>query len=199
MSSVSDHHGMLVGYARVSTAEQSLDRQITELEAAGCARLFTDEGKSGRNMHRPGLARALDFVREGDSLVVQELSRLGRHTQGVLQLIGELEQRRVGFRVLNLGLDTATPTGQLIITVLAAVAQLEVDLTRERVMSGLAEARRQGRVGGRPPVLTELQRAHVIEQQQLGRSFADLALLMGVSERTIRRVVAGRPSLQGHE
>lgn len=181
----------LVGYARVSTAGQDLDRQLTELSAAGCSKTFTDHGVSGSKMSRPGLDEALGYLRPGDTLVVQELSRLGRDAVGVVQLARELEDRGVGLRILGLGLDTSTPSGRLILTVLAAVAQMEKELLRERVMSGLAEARRQGRVGGRPAALTEAQRDLARRLIGEGQPFRQVAAMLGTSARTISRAVSG--------
>ncbi|MGC4154474.1 MAG: recombinase family protein [Propionicimonas sp.] len=184
-----DTGGQLVGYARVSTAEQILDRQITELQTAGCERIFTDEAVSGAKMQRPGLDEALRYVRRGDALVVVELSRLGRSVRGILDLTGDLEARGVGLRILNLGMDTTTITGRLVLTILAAVVELERELIRERILSGIAEARRKGKSGGRPPALTGEQRELVAELREQGRSIDELARLFGVSSRTVRRVL----------
>ncbi len=181
--------GRLVGYARVSASDTpaSLDSQHRELSEAGCTTVFTDQ-PTGKLMDRPGMTQALEHVHEGDTLVVVELSRLGRYTAGVLELIDALDQRRVGFRVLNLGLDTTTPTGRLIVSVLSAISQLEIDLTRERVMSGLDKGRPRGRVG-RPPALNELRRAHVVNLAGAGMPVSEIATLMNVTDSTIRRVL----------
>lgn len=179
----------LVGYARVSTADQSTDRQHTALRDAGCARIFEDVG-TGSVMQRPGLDAALAYVRAGDTLVVEELSRLGRTTLGVLDLARELEARGVSLRVLGLGVDTGTPTGKLTLTILAAVAEMERALLIERTRSGIAEARRQGRVGGRPPALTPDQRELARRLIGEGRSYRVVARMMGTSPRTVQRAVA---------
>lgn len=179
----------LIGYARVSTPDQSTDRQHTALIAAGCARVFEDVG-TGSTMARPGLDAALAYVRAGDTLVVEELSRLGRTTIGVLDLARDLEARSVSLRILGLGVDTGTPTGKLTLTILAAVAEMERSLLIERTRSGLAEARRQGRVGGRPPALTEDQRALARRLISEGRSYRTVARMMGTSARTVQRAVA---------
>jgi len=189
--------GQLVGYARVSTGDQILDRQLTELTEAGCSRIFSDHGVSGSKMARPGLTEALDYLRSGDTLVVVELSRLGRNTEGVLALCRDLEQRGVGLRILGLGVDTSTPTGRLVLTLLAAVSEMERELIRERVLSGMAEAKRQGRTGGRPRALTDAQRAVALQQHAAGSTPAEIASLFGCSRRSIERVIAaGRQLLR---
>lgn len=181
--------GQLVGYARISTHTQSLDRQISELQAAGCERIFTDQ-MSGAKMSRDGLGQALDYVRAGDTLVVVEMSRLGRDVTGVLNLCRDLAGRSVGFRVLNLGLDLQTPIGRFAMTLFSAVAEMERELLRERVRSGIAEAKRQGRTGGRPPALTSEQRRLAARLVGEGQSPTQVAELLGCSERTVRRTVA---------
>lgn len=175
----------------MSTRDQDLGRQHHELEVAGCARTFEDHGISGAAMSRPGLDAALAFLRPGDSLTVISLDRLGRDTAGVLALVEELEARGVGLRILGLGLDTATPTGRLVLSILAAVAAMERELIRERVRSGLAEARRRGRVGGRPPALSEAQQDLARRLRAEGRTYAAIADLLGCSTRTVLRVVKG--------
>ena len=181
--------GALVGYARVSTVDQSLDRQLTELRQAGCERIFTDHGISGSKMHRPGLDEALAYLRPADTLVTVELSRIGRDALGVVALARELEERPVGLRSLGLGLDTSTASGRLVLTILAAVAEMERQLLVERVQSGLAEARRWGRVGGRPPSLSPEQRALSIRLVGEGQRPSEVARMLGVSTRTVQRCV----------
>lgn len=131
---------VFVGYARVSTAEQLVDRQIDALRDAGCQRIFIDHGVTGVRMGRPELQAALAWVRPGDVLTIVSLDRLGRNVRGVLELVDGLEQRGMGLRVLQLGLDTSTPRGRLVLTVLLAVAQLERDHLSEPVARAAAEA-----------------------------------------------------------
>lgn len=179
----------LVGYARASATDDpdSLDLQVHELQAAGCAEVFTDQ-PAGRVGDRPALAQALEHLEEGDALVITELFRLGRYTAGVLELIDNLDKRGIGLHVLDLGLDTATPTGRQIVSVLSAVARLEIDLTRERVMAGLDTRRERGRIG-RPPALNDLRRAHVINLAGSGMPVPQIAQLMSVTDSTIRRLL----------
>lgn len=140
----------LIGYARVSTDDQTLDPQIDALTAAGCTRIFRDWGVSGALRERPGLTQALDYVREGDVLVVTKLDRAGRSLRNLQDLIEGLRDRDIGFRSLGEAIDTSTPSGELLLHVLGAIAQFERSLIVSRTKAGLDAARARGRVGGRP-------------------------------------------------
>ena len=150
----------LIGYARVSTAEQDTGLQTDALRTAGCARIFEDT-VSGSKADRPGLAEALAYLREGDVLAVWRLDRLGRSLPHLIETIAALEARGVGFRSLTEAIDTTTPGGRLIFHVFGALGQFERDLIRERTKAGLAAAAARGRNGGRKRVVTNdrLQRA----------------------------------------
>jgi DNA invertase Pin-like site-specific DNA recombinase len=145
----------LIGYARVSTAEQDLALQLDALHAAGTARVFEDRGVSGARTERPGLNAALSFLREGDTLVVWKLDRLGRSMTHLLQTVADLEGRGVGFRSLTESVDTTTPTGRLVFHIFGALGQFERDLIRERTTAGLSAAAARGRKGGRPVTATQ--------------------------------------------
>src|SRR4051794_38726481 len=149
---------MLIGYARVSTGDQTLDLQTDALNAAGCDRVFTDI-LSGVKAERPGLAEAIDYVRAGDTLVVWRLDRLGRSLPHLIETVTQLETKGIGFRSLTEQIDTTTPGGKLIFHIFGSLAEFERDLIRERTHAGLASARARGRVGGRPKKLTEKQLA----------------------------------------
>lgn len=181
---------MQVGYARVSTGDQSLELQLDALRAAGCERLFTDTA-SGRidPKDRPGLEEALRFLRPGDQLLVWKLCRLGRSTVGLIQTLTDLRARGIAFRSLqDPGWDSSTATGQLLFGVLAVLAQYEADLTRERTQAGLAAARARGRVGGRPPALSATQVAMAQKALEApGATFAQVAELLEVSVSTLKR------------
>lgn len=144
---------MRIGYARVSTGEQNLDLQRDALEEAGCERVFSDE-MSGAKAERPGLRNAIDFAREGDVLVVWRLDRLGRSLRELFDRITELQDRGVGFESLTESTDTTTPGGQLVFHIFGALAEFERNLLRERTLAGLAAARKRGRTGGRPAILS---------------------------------------------
>lgn len=144
----------LIGYARVSTAEQDLALQLDALQVAGTTRIFEDRGVSGAKTERPGLTAALSFLREGDTLVVWKLDRLGRSMTHLLHTVTDLESRGVGFRSLTENVDTTTPTGRLVFHIFGALGQFERDLIRERTNAGLTAAAARGRKGGRPIAAT---------------------------------------------
>ena len=176
---------MIVGYARVSTLEQNEALQTDALDRAGCERLFTDHA-SGAKAHRPELDRMLDIIREGDTLIVWKLDRLGRSVQNLVDLMNLLQSRGVGFRRLKENMDTTTPGGVLVFNVFAAMAQFERDLIRERTNASLQAARARGRKGGRPSKLTEKQRARIRElYQSRALTVQEIANQYQVSRQTI--------------
>jgi DNA invertase Pin-like site-specific DNA recombinase len=142
---------MLIGYARVSTTEQSLAPQTDALSAAGCKKLFSDVA-SGARTARPGLEQAIEFCRKGDVLIVWKLDRMGRSVSHLIETVQRLDHMGIALRSLTEQMDTNTPGGRLIFHVFGAIAQFERDLIRERVHAGLKSARARGRKGGRPPV-----------------------------------------------
>jgi DNA invertase Pin-like site-specific DNA recombinase len=144
---------MLVGYARVSTQDQKPQLQLDALKAAGCGRIF-EEKASGAQRERLGLKDALEFLREGDTLVVWRLDRLARSLRQLLETVELLEGRGIGLRSLTESIDTTTPGGRLIFHIFGALAEFERSVIRERTSAGLASARARGRVGGRPPAMT---------------------------------------------
>src|SRR3712207_6386249 len=150
---------MLIGYARISTLDQSLALQQDALRAAGCERIFTATA-SGARTDRPGLADALEHLRTGDTLVVWRLDRLGRSLEHLMETIRELHEQGIHFKSLQEQLDTATSGGKLVFHVFGALAEFERDLIRERTRAGLEAARARGRRGGRPRKL-KIGRAHV--------------------------------------
>lgn len=148
---------MKIGYARISTAEQTLEPQKDALLEAGCEKLFTDIA-SGARSQRLGLDRAIEFCRHGDTLVVWKLDRMGRSMSHLIEIIQKFEQKGVGFQSLTEKIDTTTAGGRLIFHLFGALAEFERDLIRERVQAGLKSARARGRKGGRPPVSEETKR-----------------------------------------
>lgn len=150
----------LIGYARVSTLEQDTSAQTHALTRAGCKRIFED-AISGATADRPGLAALLAYLRDGDTLAVWRLDRLGRSLPHLIEVVRTLEARGVGFRSLTENIDTTTSGGRLVFHIFAALGQFERDLIRERTRAGLAAAAARGRRGGRKPVVTseKLQRA----------------------------------------
>ena len=156
---------MLIGYARVSTTDQTLDLQKDALQQAGCTKIFTDTA-SGAKAERTGLDEALNYVRAGDTLVVWRLDRLGRSLNHLIETITGLNNRHIGFKSITENIDTTTSGGKLIFHIFGALAEFERDIIRERTQAGLTAARARGRKGGRPKSLTpkKAQMAEVLYQ-----------------------------------
>ena len=183
----------LIGYARVSTRQQSTDRQEVDLLAVGVRRddLYVDQGVSGARASRPRLDRALDALEGGDTLVITTLDRLGRSTHNMLAFAEELRDRGVGLRVLNLGavdVDTSTPMGSMLFTVMAALSQMEYEIKRERIIDSISKRRDAGRdLGGRPRQVTDSQVRSAIDLVQGGKPAAQVARDLGMSRATFYR------------
>lgn len=178
---------MIIGYARVSTDDQSLDSQTDALSAAGAERVFADK-ISGSRRARPELDRMLEQLRDGDVVTVTKYDRLARSLKDLLEIVEAIRERGAGFRSLAEDIDTTTPAGRLVFHVFASIAQFERERISERTREGLEAARKRGRVGGRPPALTKPQKAEVRRMRDdESRSIAEIARLFKVSERTVRR------------
>lgn len=177
---------MLIGYARVSTPEQDLTPQLDALSAAGCERTFMDKA-SGAKANRAGLAEAMSHARAGDVLVVWKLDRLGRTMKGLVDLSADLSERGIGFRSLTDGIDTAGTAGKLVFHIMAAMAEMERDLNRERTTAALIVARREGRVGGRKTVMTPKRLEAAKKLLASGMSMREIAPAIGVSVSTLYR------------
>ena len=177
---------MLIGYARVSTDEQHLQLQLDALKKAGCKRVFTDKA-GGTQPERKGLAEALSHLREQDALVVCKLDRLGRTVKGLVDLVGELERRRVHFQSLTDGINTKTPAGRFFFHMMASLAQMERELLVERTRAGLATAKRLGRVGGRRRRMTDSKIQSGKTLLRNGVPPKEVARNLGVSVPTLYR------------
>lgn len=153
---------MKIGYARVSTTDQYLRMQEDALRSADCEEIYTDIA-SGVKSQRPGLDKAINYLREGDTLVVWKLDRLGRSIQHLIQTITALQEKKIYFKCLQEAIDTTTSSGKLIFHIFSALAEFERDLIRERTEAGLKAARARGRMGGRPPLLDNRQINRMIE------------------------------------
>ena len=189
-------NGKLIGYARVSTRHQSTDRQVVDLVAAGVRRddVYVDHGVSGARARRTEFDRALGALHAGDTLVVTTLDRLGRSTSNMLALAEDLRAQGAALRVLNLGgasMDTSTATGAMIFTVMAALAQMELEIKRERVSDSVAKRRAAGGdLGGRRPQYTDSQirNAHLLITT--GKPASQVARDLGMSRATLYRRIA---------
>ena len=178
---------MKVGYARVSSKDQRLEPQRDALLADGCERVF-DEKISSREAERKALLDAFDYCRPNDALVVTSLDRLGRSLRELIDLVGELENRGVGFRSLKENLDTSTAGGKLVFHVFASIAEFERELIRERTMAGLEAARARGRVGGRPRALDEGKARLARKLKEEGEhSVEEICAMLGVGRSTLYR------------
>lgn len=172
---------MKAGYARISTSDQNLSLQEDALKSEGCERIYKDIA-SGAKTERPGLEEALDYLREGDMLVVWKLDRLGRSVPHLIQTIKDLNERKIGFKSLQENIDTTTSGGKLIFHIFSALAEFERDLIQERTRAGLKAARARGRLGGRPPLLQAHQVKKMLaryDEQKI--TVAEICKIFGIS------------------
>jgi len=185
--------GDLLGYARVSTQDQTLELQVDALEAVGCHRVFTEHA-SGAADDRVELANLFDHVRPGDTVVVWRLDRLGRSLRHLIDTVNALADRQVGFRSISENIDTTTSGGKLIFHIFGALAEFERELIRERTNAGLTAARARGRVGGRPSVMTKAKTDEARRMYDSGDyTWEEIAEMFGVSRMTVyRHVVKSR-------
>lgn len=196
----------VVGYARVSTREQNPQAQEAELRAAGAARVFVDHGESSRIAERPQWGACLDYLRAGDTLVIRALDRVAGTEQMAIELIRDPGRRGIRLRSLTepfLDVDTSTPMGEAIVGIMAVLAQLRVATIRENTRRGLAHARSQGRVGGRPSVMTPERTAEALRMRADGASVSHIAKVLGVGSSSVSRALLrhepapeAEPSLQ---
>jgi len=180
---------MLVGYARVSTSDQTLDLQHDALTKAGCTKIFTDTA-SGAQAERKGLTEALSYVRAGDTLVVWKLDWLGRSLKDLITRIRELNDRKIGFKSLTENIDTTTSGGKLIFHIFGALAEFERDIIRERTTAGLEAARARGKRGGRPKALSP-ERIKLARRlyADTSTSVTEICNMLGISRHTLQRYV----------
>jgi DNA invertase Pin-like site-specific DNA recombinase len=184
---------MLIGYARVSTQDQNLELQREALTKAGCLKLFQDK-VSGTRAERPGLAKALEMLREGDTLVVWKLDRLGRSVKQLVDLVGQLHKQDVQFKSLTDAIDTGTPSGRFFFHVMASLAEMERELTVERTRAGLEVARQLGRTGGRKRKMTASKIESAKKLLASGVPPKDVAKHLSVSIPTLYRHIPASAS-----
>ncbi|WP_199504672.1 recombinase family protein [Qipengyuania sp. YIM B01966] len=179
---------MLVGYARCSSSSQSLDIQLDHLGKAGCEKVFAEKVSGRSTKDRIELAQAMDFVREGDTLVVTRLDRLARSVGDLHRIIEKLTEKKVAFQCLNQsGVDTDSSTGKLMMSILGAVAQFENDIRRERQAEGIAKAKADGRYKGRKATIDP---ARVKELHSTGLGPAAIAREMGIARASVYRALS---------
>ena len=177
---------MLIGYARVSTTDQNLDLQVDALTKVGCEKIFEDK-ISGTRADRPGLARAMELLRKGDTLVVWKLDRLGRSVKNLVDLVADLQKQGIHFKSLTDSIDTGTPSGRFFFHVMASLAEMERELTAERTRAGLEVARQLGRKGGRKRQMTDSKIESAKKLLANGIPPRDVAANLGVSVPTLYR------------
>lgn len=185
---------LLFGYARVSTQDQNLDLQLDDLTKAGCQRVFQEKVSSAKT--RPQLQKMLDILREGDTVIVWKLDRLGRSLKELFTLVDDFQRKGIGFRSLNDAIDTTTAQGRLVFNLFASLAEFERDMIRERTKAGLAAARARGRVGGRPKGLSVQAQAKARAVKTMHglktHTILEICQLFHLSRATVYRYLAWR-------
>ncbi|MDQ3694397.1 MAG: recombinase family protein [Chloroflexota bacterium] len=181
---------MEIGYARVSTGEQTLDLQLDDLTKAGCGKIYT-EMTSGAKTDRPELDEVLSYLREGDTLVVWRLDHLGRSLQHLIAVVAQLAARGIGFKSVTEQVDTTTPGRKFVFHVFGALAEFERDLIRERTQAGLVAARARGRLGGRPKKLADAKQLALARRLYDGgqTDIDTICRTLGISRATLYRAL----------
>jgi len=187
----------LVGYARTSTIDQKagLAAQLRDLKAAGCAKVFREE-LSSVAASRPQLEAALEWVRQGDTLIVTKLDRLARSVADLVSITETLKRKGVGLRILAMNLDTSTPTGKLMVNLLGSIAEFERELMLERQREGIARAKAEGKYQGRQPTARSKAK-DVLRLRAEGKSANDIKAALGISRASIFRILAENPEPPG--
>lgn len=189
---------MNIGYIRVSTHDQNLFLQEDALKGVGCETIFKDVA-SGAKTERPGLNDALAYLREGDTLVVWKLDRLGRSIQHLIETIKSLNASKIGFKSMREEIDTTSSGGKLIFHIFCALAEFERDLIGERTQAGLQAARARGRLGGRPRILDEHQIARMIEIYDEGKNpVSEICKIYDISRQSFYNYLKKRKQEDGN-
>jgi DNA invertase Pin-like site-specific DNA recombinase len=181
---------VLIGYARTSTTDQKagLEAQLRDLQAAGCSKVFREELSAATDSKRPELERALEFVREGDVLVVSKLDRLARSVADLVAITGNLREKGVELRILNMNLDTSTPTGKLMLNLLGSIAEFERELMLERQREGIAKAKAEGKYKGRAPT-AKRKADEVLRLRGEGKTVPQIVEQLKVSRASVFRIL----------
>jgi DNA invertase Pin-like site-specific DNA recombinase len=186
---------MLIGYARVSTIDQNLALQLDALKKAGCQKIFEDKASGGK-VDRPGLQSILNFAREGDTVLVWRLDRLGRSLKHLIEMVTQLNERGIGFRSLQESIDTTTSGGKLVFQIFGALAEFERNLIQERTRAGLEAARTRGRNGGRPKALDrkKIELAYQLYDAKK-QSVKEICQILGISKPTLYSYLGQRVTI----
>jgi len=181
---------MLIGYARTSTLDQkaSIEAQIRDLQAVGCEKIFQEQVSSVDVAARDQLANALDYCRDGDTLVVTKLDRLARSTAHLLEIVQTLHAKDAALRILDMSLDTSTANGRLLLTILGAIAQFEREIMLERQREGIEKARREGKYKGRVPT-ARARAGEVLALRRQGLGASRIAARVGISRASVYRIL----------
>lgn len=181
---------MIVGYARTSTLDQTagLEAQQRDLAAAGCEKVFVEQVSSVDVTAREQLAQALDYIREGDTLVVTKLDRLARSVAHLVELLAEVEKKGASLRILDMGIDTGTPNGRLMLNLLGSIAQFEREIMLERQREGIAKAKAAGKYKGRKPT-AKAKAKEVLELHAEGVGATEIARKLGIGRASVYRVL----------
>lgn len=182
---------MLIGYARTSTVDQraGLDAQVRDLKSAGCEKIFAEQVSSIDVTNRAEFASALDFIREGDTLIVSKLDRLARSVSHLLSILDALNAKGAELRILGMGIDTATPTGKLMVTIMGGVAEFERAIMLERQREGIAKAKAEGKYRGRKPT-AQAKCEEVRSMRAAGSTVPQIVTALGVSRASVFRILA---------
>jgi DNA invertase Pin-like site-specific DNA recombinase len=182
---------MLVGYARTSTLDQKagLEAQQRDLTASGCERIFTEQVSSVDAVRREQLLEALSFVRNGDTLIVTKLDRLARSVAHLMEILGQLEAKGIALRILSMGIDTNTPTGKLMLTILGGVAQFEREVMLERQREGIAKAKAEGKYKGRAPT-ARAKADEVLRLHKAGVGATEISKQLGIGRASVYRLLS---------
>lgn len=180
----------IVGYARVSTFDQKLDAQLDQLQVAGVEKIYQEKA-SGVDAARLELANMIEYVRDGDTVVCCKLDRIARSTQNLLDIVSRLETKGVSFRVLNINLDTSTPTGKLMLTMLAGIATFEREMMLERQREGIAKAKEKGMYKGRKPT-AQAKSEDVVRLVAEGMTKVKIAEELGIGIASVYRIMGAQ-------
>lgn len=178
---------MIIGYARVSTQEQNLDRQMDHLKEANCEKIFCEKF-TGTKKERPELDRLLEHIRPGDTIIISDLTRLSRSTKDLFKIVEQIEQKGANIKSLKeIWMDTTTPQGKLMFTIFSGISQFERDLTSQRTKEGLSSARARGRKGGRPSLENSKINLALKMYYSNDYSISEISKATGLSKTTFYR------------